>query len=507
MNKKRILSVCILLVITLLLQFIPVAYADETNNSNEESTEIAEGDTQEEEEKEEVEEDKEKSDNETTLPTGVKTDNDQNSDEIKTTRSPNEEHKVAVVTTKVDENGAPLKGAVLQILDSNGNVVDEWTSNGEAHTSLLTEGTYTLHEKEAPEGYQLAADKTFTVEVIVPNLDAGVDFSETPCPHYGGTPLYYVEIEGKKYEVYCINQDWETPDDNSIYDGAVLSPEDIRKYTQQTVFIDAQQNKDKIDISDQSLSSEELYDKLLDIIYHRQLASDIFTDLTEAEIRYVTESAIKNYMNAGLTRVQGVTKISDIPEGVDDYYFDGRYYWYLYTHYRSFIYNPDAPLGTDVFITSVGNGDAFGTLARHWNGSDKNGIHNAKNSEEVRAKLARYYELYLYLIGDNNHHPSDMHLYVYGTNNTPTSLSGNNFDGSYQNLLGIHWYSPHDENHKVYLTMVNKKVPTKEKKQKKVKKSSIINPQTGDNIVSYIITLTLSIGSLAGVSSYRRKEF
>ena len=126
-------------------------------------------------------------------------------DENDTTRAtgtaiPVEEHKVKVITTKVDEDGNPLSGAVLQILDSEGNVVDEWTSDGTAHESLLTEGTYTLHEASAPEGYKLADDKTFTVKVEVIDIEAGVDFSETPCQHYGGTPLYYVEIEGEKYD-------------------------------------------------------------------------------------------------------------------------------------------------------------------------------------------------------------------------------------------------------------------------------------------------------------------
>ncbi len=47
----------------------------------------------------------------------------------------------------------------------------------------------------------------------------------------------------------------------------------------------------------------------------------------------------------------------------------------------------------------------------------------------------------------------------------------------------------------------------KQKKSKKIKKSAVIsNPQTGDNIISYIGKLTVSIGILAGVSSYRRKE-
>ena len=380
----------------------------------------------------------------------------------------NEVHKISVIINKTDELGNPLVGATIQIIDSNGIVVDEWVSDGTSHEVLLPEGEYVLHEVSAPEGYIKAEDKAFTVKVEVIDLDAGVDWSKTPCSHYGGTPLYYVDFNGHKEEVYCINQDWETPDENSNYDGEVLTASDIRDFMVQTVYVDAEQNKEPRDISDQSLSSQQLYDKILDIIYHRQLASDLFSDLTEAEIRYITENALKNYTNAGLTRVQGVTRISAIPEGVEDYYYDGRYYWYLYTHFRSFIYLPDAPLGSDVFTTSVGHGNAFGTLARHWNGGD----HNAKNNATVKAQLARYYELYQYLVSDRDHHPADMHLYMFFTNNTAYDISAYNFDnGAYQNLLGIRWYNPYDEEHQVKLTLINYKQDTG--------KTEIIPPVTG----------------------------
>ena len=398
-------------------------------------------------------------------------------------------HKVSVIINKTDETGKPLSGATLQILDANGNVVDEWVSNGTSHEVLLPEGNYTLHEVSAPEGYIKASDKTFTVKVEVADLDAGVDWSTTPCQHYGGTPLYYVEINGQKSEVYCINQDWETPDDDSNYDGAVLNPEDIRNYTQQTVYIDADKNKGKIDVSDQSLTSQQLYDKILDIIYHRQLATDLFPDLTEAEIRYVTESALKNYTNAGLTRVQGVRSQSAIPEGATDWSYYSGYYWYLYPWYRSFVYNPDAPIGTDIFVTAIGQGDAFGNLARHWSSGD----HNAKNDPAVRAKIARYYELYQYLISNKDHHPSDMHLYIYASNNIPTDLSGNDFDGAYQNLLGVRWFNPYDEDYKVELTLVNYKKDTG--------KTEIVPPVTMVNDINtnnnYLLIVLLSVLGLS----------
>ena len=524
MKSNKILKISKIFIISFLLLLTPViTYADEVNNDIEEQTiENTEGSEKDksaevlsgpenntEKEKtegqvENVEKNAPAVTSETQTDKNDGQDNNGTTNQSTTADHPIEKPKVAVITTKVEENGNPLKGAVLQILDNEGNVVDEWVSDGTEHTSLLPEGTYTLHEKQAPEGYILTEDKSFTVKVEVKELDSGVDFSETPCPHYGGTPLYYVEIEGVKSEVYCINQDWETPDENSIYDGAVLNSEDIKNFTTQTVFVDAHQNKEKKDISDQSLSKPELYNKLLDIIYHRQKASTIFSDLTEAEIRYVTESALKNYTNAGLTRVQGV-KTSQAPENYDryDYYINGSYTWYLYPWYRSFVYDPDAPLGKDIFKTVIGEGNAFGNLARHWNGGD----HNAKNSEEIRKKIARYFELYQYLISNTNHHPSDMHLYIFATNNTSTDLSGNDFDnGAYQNLLGISWYNPYDENHTINLKLKNEKVP--ETPKKKTSKKEHNNPQTGDSIMTYIVTFTIGLSGIIGVTTRTiKKEF
>ncbi|MDY3765975.1 MAG: SpaA isopeptide-forming pilin-related protein, partial [Lachnospiraceae bacterium] len=64
--------------------------------------------------------------------------------------------------------GEEIEGAVLQILDKDGEVVAEWTSQaGKAHelqAVLVVGETYTLHEVEAPKGYNLAEDIEFTVE-------------------------------------------------------------------------------------------------------------------------------------------------------------------------------------------------------------------------------------------------------------------------------------------------------------------------------------------------------
>lgn len=60
----------------------------------------------------------------------------------------------SVSLRKVDPDGNDIKGAVMQLLDKDGNVVEEWTTDGNAHVltaQLIAGETYTLHEKSAPQ--------------------------------------------------------------------------------------------------------------------------------------------------------------------------------------------------------------------------------------------------------------------------------------------------------------------------------------------------------------------
>ena len=71
-----------------------------------------------------------------------------------------------VTTVKSVKSGTAVVGAVLQILDSKGAVVEEWTTTKDDHvlTSKLVAGAkYTLHEKSAPKGFIVAPDVPFTV--------------------------------------------------------------------------------------------------------------------------------------------------------------------------------------------------------------------------------------------------------------------------------------------------------------------------------------------------------
>ena len=401
-----------------------------------------------------------------------------------TTESSNEQHKVSVVTTKVDENGNPLVGATLQIIDKDGNVVDEWVSDGSEHISMLPEGDYILREKGAPEGYITAADKNFTVVVIKKDINADVehDDSHDVCWHYGGVALYYIESEGVRDEVYCINQDWDEPHGIS-YDGLVLNSDNIRTFTPD---------------SDTSMSNDELYDKVLDIIYHRSQAEELFPELSETEIRFITEYALKTYTSAEVTTQQAKRDENGRimrDENGNIIYEDIRFLRY----YR---YDPTT---TEGYVIDPDNGDGLGKLAQHW--------WTAHNHTKIPAEYAA---LFYYLINSEEKHPDDMFLYIYSTKN-PTA------DGeSYQNLLGVRWFDPYDEEYKTYLTMINEKenIPPEEpekppiepEKPEKPEKPVIVQtkttaPQTGDETNLYIPALAcLGAASALTLMITRRKK-
>ena len=69
-----------------------------------------------------------------------------------------------IEVSKVNQNGMFVNGATLQLLDENGDVIDEWVSGSEAHQiNNLKEGTYTIKEIKVPDGHFAANDIKITV--------------------------------------------------------------------------------------------------------------------------------------------------------------------------------------------------------------------------------------------------------------------------------------------------------------------------------------------------------
>ncbi|MBE6869938.1 MAG: Cna B-type domain-containing protein [Ruminococcus albus] len=87
---------------------------------------------------------------------------DEDGDEVFIT-AVNKETELHVL--KKDIYGNELSGAAMQILDSEGNVFDEWISDSTEHIVCgISAGSYILHESAAPAGYVIASDIAFTID-------------------------------------------------------------------------------------------------------------------------------------------------------------------------------------------------------------------------------------------------------------------------------------------------------------------------------------------------------
>ena len=109
--------------------------------------------------------------------------------------------------------GEELLGASLQIIDQDGNVVEEWISTKEPHVVYgLSEGSYLLHEELAPyeDGYVSASDVTFEVsedgsiaEVEMKDEYSRIDISKTDLTtgeELPGATLQIIDKDGKVLE-------------------------------------------------------------------------------------------------------------------------------------------------------------------------------------------------------------------------------------------------------------------------------------------------------------------
>ena len=73
---------------------------------------------------------------------------------------------ITVEVSKVDVYGEELIGADMQLENADGEIIDEWISDGTNHiVTELPAGDYTLKEIAAPDGYVIATDIEFEVFV------------------------------------------------------------------------------------------------------------------------------------------------------------------------------------------------------------------------------------------------------------------------------------------------------------------------------------------------------
>ena len=110
-----------------------------------------------------------------------------------------ENEAITVEISKQDIYGSELACAEIQLVNENGEVADEWTSDGTNHViSELKIGKYTLKETAAPDGYIIATDISFEIftdgSAIVENVDATATTEE-------GHPLIVMVDDTTKVEI------------------------------------------------------------------------------------------------------------------------------------------------------------------------------------------------------------------------------------------------------------------------------------------------------------------
>ena len=98
-----------------------------------------------------------------------------------------ENKAITVSISKEDLYGNELTGASMKLIDENGDIVDEWTSDGENHViTNIPAGGYTLKEIAAPDGYVIATDISFTIDEYG---NVTVDGVEANAFDDDGTPI------------------------------------------------------------------------------------------------------------------------------------------------------------------------------------------------------------------------------------------------------------------------------------------------------------------------------
>ena len=110
-----------------------------------------------------------------------------------------ENKPITVEISKRDVYGNELKGAKMKLINVNGEIVDEWTSEGTNHViSELPAGAYTLKEIAAPDGYVIATDIGFTVDIYG---NVTVENVESIATSENGNPLIVMVDDTTKVEI------------------------------------------------------------------------------------------------------------------------------------------------------------------------------------------------------------------------------------------------------------------------------------------------------------------
>ena len=215
-----------------------------------------------------------------------------------------------VLISKIDiTSGQELAGAELTITDESGNVIDSWTSTDTAHyANGLVEGQkYTLTEKTAPYGYEVANSIVF----VVTNDKATQTVVMNDSPILSSVLVNKVDsitgenIISKKFE-FTLYSDAECKNEivtvNANTDDGTALFSDLRYgtyYIKETKAPKGYMLSDevvKIEINDKGVfaNGEKLTEEndVYSIVYQNSLLPSVFTGDTKSILMYLTMAAI-----------------------------------------------------------------------------------------------------------------------------------------------------------------------------------------------------------------------
>lgn len=173
---------------------------------------------------------------------------------------------------KRTEAGKGLPGATLQLLYSNGNLIQQWTSDGNARLFEAEPGNYIFRETHAPSGYDKASDIHF-------NIDNNGNVTSNNGSVEGNKKVVMVDKQSKPH----ITIRKVSPDGN-VLSGAdlqIVSSDGTKVIQQWTT--DGNEKSIAIDAGDyifRETNSPQGYDKIAD--FHFSVDNDSNINLKEA---------------------------------------------------------------------------------------------------------------------------------------------------------------------------------------------------------------------------------
>ena len=215
-----------------------------------------------------------------------------------------------VMISKIDiTSGQELAGAELVITNKDGNIVDSWTSTDTAHyANGLVEGQeYTLIEKTAPYGYEIAHSITFTVssdksvQTVVMN-DSPILSSVlvNKVDSITGENIISKKFEFTLYsDAECKNEivtvNANTDDGTALFSDLIYGTYYIKETKAPKGYMLSDEVV-KIEINDKGVfaNGEKLTEEndVYSIVYQNSLLPSVFTGDTKSILMYLTMAAI-----------------------------------------------------------------------------------------------------------------------------------------------------------------------------------------------------------------------